>query len=248
MSTIRFLGILCFAASLHAQYSSSAPGFSVSGEVRSHGDAGSNELLVELYDARSNAVIQSVTVNNGQFELDHVQAGSYSVRVVTARGENPIAQEYYQVEPGGQPLVLDLPERSGSKPISGIVALRDLEHPIPKKALQEAYAAQQFARANDLPKAIAKLEHAIRIDPAYRDAHVNLGVEYVRLGRSAEAKAEFEKALDIGPPAAPIYADLALTCMALHQNQDADSFAQKALQLDPGNSAAHLVLKNQLSH
>ena len=54
-----------------------------------------------------------------------------------------------------------------------------------------------------------------RSTPQYRDAHLNLGVQYARVGRTADARAEFQKALDIGPPAAPIYADLALTSLAL---------------------------------
>src|ERR1700733_6373953 len=66
---------------------------------------------------------------------------------------------------GETSLVDYVPEASADKPISGVISLRELEHPVPKKAIREAYRAQQFARANDVPKAIAKLENAIRIDP-----------------------------------------------------------------------------------
>jgi len=203
---------------------------------------------VEVYDTRTSAIIERAPVTNGQFELDHVPVGSFSVRLVTAPGAAPLLEEYHEFEPGGAPLVLDLPERAASQPISGLVSLHDLEHPVSKKAIREAYEAQQLARTNDFPKAIAKLEKAIRIDPAYRDAHVNLGVQYTRVGRSADARAEFQRALDIGPPTAPIYADLALISLALHQNQEAASYAQKALKLDPANGAAHLVLRKGLTH
>lgn len=247
MSTARFFGIICFSASLYAQFSA-VPGVSVTGELRSHGEAASNDLLVEIYDARTNQMIERAPVNRGQFELDNVPVGSYTVRLVTAPGEAPIVEEYHQFEPGGAPLVLDLPERASDKPISGFVSLHDLEHPIPKKALRDAYEAQQFARANNLPKAIAKLEDAIRIYPPYRDAHVNLGAEYARAGRIADARAEFQKALDIGPPVSPIYADLALTSLALHQNREAEEFARKALELDPANAGAQKVLESALTH
>jgi len=247
VSAIRFFGILCFSAALYAQYGAS-PGVNVTGELRSHGDTGSTEFVVEVYDTRTNAVIDRAPVTNGRFELEHVPVGSYSVRLVTTPGTAPLVEEYYEFEPGGAPLVLDLPERATSQPISGLVSLHELEHPVSKKAIQEAYAAQQFARTNDFPKAIAKLEKAIRIDPAYRDAHVNLGVQYTRVGRTADARTEFQKALDIGPPSAPIYADLALISLAFHQNQEAASYAQKALELDPANSAAHLVLREGLTH
>jgi tetratricopeptide (TPR) repeat protein len=157
-------------------------------------------------------------------------------------------EEYHDFAPGGAPLVLDLPDRTANKPISGFVSLRDSEHPIPKKAIREAYEAQQLARASDFPKAIAKLEKAIRIYPAYRDAHLNLGVQYARAGRSAEARAEFQKALNIGPPAAPIYADLSLTSLGLHQYREAEAFARKALELDPANSSAQRALQYASTH
>jgi tetratricopeptide (TPR) repeat protein len=169
--------------------------------------------------------------------------GSFSVRLVTAPGEDPIVEQYHQFEPGGAPLVLDLPERGGDQPITGVVSVRDLQHPIPKKAIREAYEAQRFSRDNNLPKAIAKLESAIRVDPNFRDAHLNLGVEYTRVGRNAEARAEFQKALEIGPPAAPIYIDLALTSLALGQYHEAEALARKALELDPANGGAQRVLK-----
>jgi tetratricopeptide (TPR) repeat protein len=252
VSTVRFLVVICFSASwfsalLHAQYSS-AQSFSVSGELRSHGDAGSSDFVVEVYDARNNAIIEREPVNQGQFKLDHVPAGSYSVRLVTAPGETPIVEEFHEFEPGGSPLVLDLPERVANEPISGLVSVHDLQHPVPKKAIQKAYEAQQLARANKVTKAIAKLEDAIRIDPEYRDAHLNLGVQYVRVGRTADARAEFQKALDIGPPAAPLYLDLALTSLALREYRDAGAFAHKALELDPANRGAQLAVQFASQH
>lgn len=252
MSTTRFFGIIsfiasCFPTSMYAQFSA-APSFSVTGEIRSQGNAASNDFMVEVYDLRTNSVVEREPVSHGQFQLDHVPAGSFSVRLVTAAGETPIVEEFHQFEPGGGPLVLDLPQRSPSRPISGLVSLRDLQHPVPKKALREAYEAQQFSRDKNFPKAIAKLENAIRIDPAFRDAHLNLGVQYTRVGRSADARTEFQKALDLGPPSAPIYVDLAFTSLVLHEYRDAETFARKALELDPPNSYAQQALQFASQH
>lgn len=246
MSTSLFLPFICVSASLlstsvYAQLISGMP-VTVFGEIRSFNDAGSGNFLIEVYDVRSNAMIESATVNNGQFELDHVPEGTYAVRLVTARGAAPIVEEFHQFGRNSEPLVLDVPPQSGNKPISGIVSLRELQHPIPKKALRAAYESQQFVVAKNVPKAIAKLEEAVRIDPTYRDAHCNLGILYARAGRAPEARVELQKALDIGPPAAPIYADLALVSAALRQLQEAELFAHKALELDPANNIAQRVL------
>jgi tetratricopeptide (TPR) repeat protein len=153
------------------------------------------------------------------------------------------SQIYRDAESGFMPLVPDWPQPPAPQPISGVVSLHDLEHPIPEKALRAAYEAQQFSNAHNTAKAIAKLQKAIRIDPSYRDAHCNLGVLYARAGRPADARAEFEKALAIGPPAAPIYVDLALSSVAAGEIQAAQALARKALELDPANGGAQRILE-----
>jgi Flp pilus assembly protein TadD len=145
------------------------------------------------------------------------------------------------VAPAIASLAPDWPAPSPAKPISGLVSLRELQHPVSPKALRAAYDAQQLTNADKIPQAIAKLEKAIRIAPSYRDAHCNLGVLYARVGRIADARAEFQKALDIGPPAAPIYADLALASVASGEFVEAQAFARQALALDPADRAARLL-------
>jgi tetratricopeptide (TPR) repeat protein len=169
-----------------------------------------------------------------QFDPTHAPADSHSIRLLSASGELSIVEQ--------------APEPSANKPISGVVSLRDLQHPVPKKAIKEAHDAEELARAGNFPKAIAKLEKAIQIHPAYRDAHLNLGVQYARVGRTADARVEFQRALDIGPPAAPIYIDLSLTSLALRQYHEAETLAEKALDLDPANGNAKKVLKFAAEH
>jgi tetratricopeptide (TPR) repeat protein len=164
-----------------------------------------------------------------------VPPSPFSGPLLTASGDGSISQEFP-------------PFASEPKPITGVVSLRELEHPVSKKAMRDAYEAQQLSRANKIFKAIAKLEDAIRIDPQYRDAHMNLGVEYAQIGRTAEARAEFQKALDIGPPAAAIYTDLALASVALGHYREAETWARKALELDPADAQAQRALHYALTH
>jgi len=213
MSTTRFFGLICFAASIlstsvYAQFSS-PPGISGTGDPSAP-----------------------------------VTTGPHSLPPRAASGENSLWEQAKQFEPGDAKAA----ERSAGNSASGLVSLRELEHPVAKKAIQEAREAQQFARAKNFSKAIAKLEDAIRIDPEYREAHLNLGAQYARVGRTADARAEFQKALDIGPPAALIYADLALISLPLQQYRDAETFAHKALELDPANGGAKLALQYASQH
>jgi len=179
---------------------------------------------------------------------NYTNGGAHSTPLLEASGENPIGDESQEFEPGNSPLVLNWPGRSAGETATAVVSLHDLQHPIPQKAIREAYEAQQLAHANNIPKAIAKLEHAIRLAPSYRDAHVNLGVQYARLGRGTEARAEFQKAIEIGPPIAPVYGNMALVSLTLHLSQEAETFAHKALELDPDNTAAQRVLQFMPSH
>jgi tetratricopeptide (TPR) repeat protein len=155
--------------------------------------------------------------------------------LLTASGERPIFDEFP-------------PLPSDPKPITGVVSVRELQHPIPRKATQKAFDAQKLANANKLPQAIAKLEEAVRIAPEYRDAHWNLGVLYGRLGRLAEARAQFQKAIDIGPPASGIYFNLALISLEAREYGEAQNWAAKALKLDPANSPAKIALEAALNH
>jgi tetratricopeptide (TPR) repeat protein len=166
----------------------------------------------------------------------HAPAGPFSTTLTTASGEGPLANDFQPFAP------------SATQPTAGVVSLRELQNPIPAKAKQEAYEAQQLSRGNEVRKAIAKLERAIHIAPRYRDAHVNLGVQYARVGRAEDARAEFQKALDVGPPIALIYSDLALACLDLSQRQEAETAARKALELDPTDSVAQSALEQALSH
>jgi tetratricopeptide (TPR) repeat protein len=184
----------------------------------------------------------------GHSSPDYTNGGANSVPLRSASGENPIGEESQEFEPGNSPLDLNWPGPSAGVATSNVVSLHDLQHPIPQKAIQEAYEAQKLARSNNFAKAIAKLEHAIRLAPTYRDAHVNLGVQYARVGRGNDARAEFRKAIDIGPPIAPAYADMALVSLSLNLSQEADTFAHKALELDPENRTAQKVLQYMPTH
>jgi tetratricopeptide (TPR) repeat protein len=203
-------------------------------------------FLASLLATASNAQVSAASETDIPGEIPARSTNPYSLPMRTAAGEKSLGFDAF--ETGAEATVSDFPEPAAPKPISGLVSVRELQHPIPKKAIRTAYQAQQLADANQVEKAIAKFEDAIHIYPAFRDAHLNLGVMYARAGRGAEARAEFQKALDIGPPAAPIYNDLALISLNSHQYHDAEYFARQALALDPANGSAQAVLKMALTH
>jgi len=245
----KFIASLVFSAVVFAQMPQAGGEGSFSGEVQSDGSTRLNTLLVELYDQRSHVVVDRSTVaNNGSFRLNYDNPNSlYSIRVVTAPGETPLVEES-QPMGYGTPVVLRLPEQKRNQPPAGKVSVRELQHPIPKQALRAAFEAQQYLEGHETAKAIAKLELAIRIAPAYREAHANLGVQYARAGRMDEAAGQFQTALAIGPPDVLIYTNLALAMLALKQYREGEEFAQKALSLEPENAKSQSLLRYAAAH
>ena len=248
MSFNRFVISGLFSTVLFAQ---AAPDFhegSFSGEIESNGSTALNTLFVELYNPRNHEVVERTSVaGDGSFRFSHGADSSYTVRVVTAPGEDPLVEESGALNAGNS-LVLRLPDQKTNRPGSGTVSLRQLQNPIPKKAMNAAIEAARYSDEHQTAKAIAKLEEAIHIAPNFRDAHTNLGVQYARAGRLPEALAQFHFALDIGPPTALIYSDLSLTLLTLKQFRDGEQFARKALALEPENASAQRLLRYAAAH
>jgi len=236
------IAIALFAVALCAQ----SP-FSLTGEVRSQSIGPLSGLEIELYDVQNhNFVERTFTSSDGSFRFHQLNSGSYAIRIVSAPGADPILEEYRQIDPASSPLILEMPKRNAHIPASGTVSLRELQHPVSKRALRAAVEAQQFSQAKDFTRAIAKLEEAVQIAPSYREAHINLGANYAHTGRTVDALAQFQRALDIGPPDAIIYSNLAWAHWALHHPAEAADFARRAVAMDPSNTKAQFLLKQAL--
>jgi tetratricopeptide (TPR) repeat protein len=130
-----------------------------------------------------------------------------------------------------------------NKPISGLVSVNQLQHPPSKKAIRLLIDAQRYSQAHDTARAAEKLRQAIRLDPSFREAHLNLGVQYARTSQISEAMAEFQRALDIGPPDAKAYSNLAYCYIRIGAFQEAEDAAGRALHLEPANAPAQQLYR-----
>ena len=240
---------LFFCGALFAQMGPATGELSFSGEIQSNGSTPLNTLWVELYDPRNHVVVERTAVSSdGSFRLDQGSAdSSYTIRVVTAPRETPLVEEPRPIGMGNS-LVLHLPDQKTTQPPAGSVSLHQLQHPIPKQAIRAVMESQRYSEAHDTESAIAKLEQAIRIAPAFREAHANLGVQYARADRLDEAVAQFDAALEIGPPDVLIYSNLALALLTLKQYKKGEEFARKAVALEPGNATAQRLLRYAAAH
>ena len=119
----------------------------------------------------------------------------------------------------------------------------------------DRYAAQRcqlgnvFYSSGRIPEAIALYERAVRIKPAYVDAHYNLGVAWSKMpGRLKDAIAQYEEALRLKPDYVEAHNNLGLAWSQMPGRlKDAIAQYEAALRLKPDSAEAHNNLGNAWS-
>jgi tetratricopeptide (TPR) repeat protein len=228
-----------FTAALWSQIPN-LEGVHVSGEIQSGNVVILGGYSVELRNQREDATASRAAVtSDGRFQFFNVPPGLYAVRVLSERQEL-VTEELRHIDGTGTPLEIRLPAEKQVRPGAGLISIKELAHPIPKKALKDFDQAERLL--SDPARAIPKLEEAVLLAPQFRNAHANLGAMYGRVHRYADAVAEFQKVLDIGPPDAKTYMNLMSAYTSLHEFTEAEQAGRKAVALDTQNPRARFLL------
>jgi tetratricopeptide (TPR) repeat protein len=100
-------------------------------------------------------------------------------------------------------------------------------------------------------KAIACFQQAIQIDPAYADAHCNLGSAFLRQSENKDAIKNaiiaYKEAIDINPNFAQPYFNLGIVLNNIGKFDEAIACFQSAIELVPTWTEAHQYLGNLLA-
>ena len=102
----------------------------------------------------------------------------------------------------------------------------------------QAQTSRRYAQA------IESYREAVRLDPAFYEAHYNLGLSYSRQNNSTAALPCYEKALVIRPDSADARYNFALLLMESHFTLDAISEFEKGIAAHPTEARSHLALGN----
>jgi tetratricopeptide (TPR) repeat protein len=212
-------------------------------------EGAAGDLNVELREQGNRLlVLRENVARDGTFIFRDVPSGAYEVRVVTTLYGETLLQEFIEVNSlTASSLLLRLPKVAKSRPVSGTVSVKQLQSPVPKKAFQAFVKAQHYVESAQPGPAIEQLQLAIKLDPQWRDAHVNLGAQFARAGRSREAVAEFEEALRIGPPAALIYTNYGAALASVNRMPEAEAAVREALRLEPKSARPNYLLGHILA-
>jgi len=83
------------------------------------------------------------------------------------------------------------------------------------------------------------LEKAVDLDPAYAEAHNELGIIHTQSGRFAEAEKSLKAAIRANPRYAPARNNLAVLYGRQGRNVEAEAQLRRAVEEDPGYAEAH---------
>jgi len=139
------------------------------------------------------------------------------------------------VGPECAPKVLDGPPHGG-------VSAQTLAHK-PSKASNRAFerAGRAWKRGQS-EQALRYLREAVRLDPAFLEARLDLGAIYAKTNRPERALHQYERALEIEPNLALLHNNKAAALVMLSRWEEAEKAARRALQLDPKSIDAHYML------
>ena len=107
-----------------------------------------------------------------------------------------------------------------------------------------ARAKYQKGKADE---ALLSFQQAVKINPEYADAHINLANLLLQRGQVDEAVSHLQRALEINPTYALAHNNLGNILQKQGQVDDAILHFQKALQVDPAYGMAHYNLGNALA-
>ena len=214
---------------------------SLSGVVRTRTPGDLSHLVVRLETGNPGNTEQAMVGVGGDFRFFHVALGTYSLVVADEMG-NEITREPINVQQSNPEVRVQLPDPSPAGKPGGTISVAQLRHTPPLRAFQAAVKAERLSAARDYSGAAAQLEKAVALDPAFAEAHSNLGSQYVRLGQPSRAIAEFERAIALDPASAMTQANFSLVLAQVGRTADAVRWSRHALQIDSTNPVGNYVL------
>ncbi|HUA62606.1 MAG TPA: tetratricopeptide repeat protein [Verrucomicrobiae bacterium] len=210
------------------------------GELRSDSPGLFAGYTVKLYDLHHLRAGSANVGLDGRFEFGQITDGDYYLEVSDSAGRE-VYQNLVHVSNNGGTGEIQLPNETTARPPSGPVSVAQLLHPPSAKAIAHARAAQKLSEAGQYERAAAELETAVRISPDFADARTNLGAQYLRLGRYADALDQLQRATEV-QPSLPALTDLACAQLLLGRPADAAATARRVLRLDADNPPAQYFL------
>jgi len=178
----------------------------------------------------------------GGWSGDPRQGGDNGAYGADLSPNGPLGRRGMGIDSPNRSFDAPLSEPKAERPPSGGVSVQELRHPPARKAVVLAAKAFKLSADGDHARAAEALEKAVRIDPTYLAASINLGVQYTYLKRFEDGIAEFSRANRIAGPNPVALCDMAFADLQLRRREEALAALDACLKLDPYRPQAHYLL------
>ncbi len=222
-----------------------APGSIRGRVVLPNGSPLAEAVKVNLRVLRGDQAI-TYTDQQGQFELDNLSAGQYTIEIDADRdGRFEFTSEKVLVRRGGGPTLVTvyLKEKRSegqTRASDRTISVAMLDQKVPSAAKREFDKASRLYGEGKLPESIEALRRALGIYPDFFVAHNDLGAQLLEQGLFEEAAVELLAAIKIDPKAFNPQLNLAIVLVRQKNFQEARPVLERALLLEPASPAAHL--------
>src|SRR5436305_3050782 len=234
---LRFAAHVVFALALAACAAASAreQGHTIRGKVRNAAGANVPRAAVQL-EQNGTPTTQTVTNNEGDFNFTELTETSYTL-VVSAPDYNTATEsvEFVRstsINSNGEMRTVEvtLLTKDGARPPRpGLDFVQD----VPREARAAFDAGVKAARENRPADAVASYESAIKIFPAYFDAHFVLASELAKQGRFDDSVKHLEEARRVNPKDDRVYDLFARVLVQQHKYAVAARVYAEAARLNP---------------
>jgi len=183
----------------------------------------------------------------GEFTFTQVTEGEYSVEtfetdLYEATNTHVQVRPLPRNKPSLFTVFVELPRKAASEKVAGGELMADVDVNVPKQAVKHYTAGMKKISKGDSAGAIAELQLAIGIYPAYYAARLELGRELRLQKRFPEALQVIEPLFEIAPRRVDPLIEQGIVMLALERREDAIRALTSALSLEENNWAAHLYL------
>ena len=239
---IRLAGAL-FAVAVFASPLVEAQNSLIRGELRGAPGAG-DQFSVTLISGAGPPETAYVGAG-GSIQFHSIPQGTYQMEVRNMHGEVVKQQMLTVVGPSMETIItltsaLRAP-RAASPSDGATVSLNRLRHDPDGKAEREFKIGSDLLLKKDLASARKHLVKALKADPDFADAHLELGTTAYRMGEIDTAKQEFEQALKLDPKLTIAWSNLASLLFHQKAHDEAEIAARHGLEAVPTDAKLHFV-------
>jgi len=221
----------------------SSTGNTILGKIRTQSGQTIANILVELQSGNGVPIGQTVTSNEGDYAFSGLAGGSFTITVNDSQYDSFAERVEFTREASTRPggiLRADItlasrPRHSETR--GGVIFHQD----VPDTAVKAHKLALRLFSEGKSEEGISALRQAIKLFPAYFDAHFALGLELFRQHRYQDATQELEKARLINPRDSRLYYTFGLVLYEQRNYAAAVKVFAACEQLDPHNAEVRLM-------